>query len=64
MVVGALDDEDVDRLFHALADATRRDILQRCVRGERSLNDYWMSEPLLRSNRQHVDEIERLYRAR
>jgi DNA-binding transcriptional ArsR family regulator len=24
-------DEDVDLLFHALADATRRDILQRCL---------------------------------
>jgi len=28
----------VDRLFHALADATRRDILHRCVRGEPSVS--------------------------
>jgi DNA-binding transcriptional ArsR family regulator len=38
MVVGELTDEEVDRLFHALADATRRDILHRCVRGERSVS--------------------------
>jgi DNA-binding transcriptional ArsR family regulator len=28
----------VDRLFHALADSTRRDILQRCSAGERSVS--------------------------
>jgi DNA-binding transcriptional ArsR family regulator len=28
----------VDRLFHALADATRRDILRRCTRGEPSVS--------------------------
>jgi DNA-binding transcriptional ArsR family regulator len=38
MVVGGLADEDVDRLFHALADATRRDILDRCIRGEPSVS--------------------------
>jgi DNA-binding transcriptional ArsR family regulator len=38
MVVGGLSDEAVDRLFHALADATRRDILHRCVRGEPSVS--------------------------
>ena len=38
MVVGGLTDEEVDRLFHALADATRRDILRRCVRGELSVS--------------------------
>src|SRR3954447_15634334 len=31
MVVGDVTDEEVDRLFHALADATRRDILHRCL---------------------------------
>jgi DNA-binding transcriptional ArsR family regulator len=35
MVVG---DEEVDRLFHALADATRRDILHRCIVGEPSVS--------------------------
>src|SRR3712207_9586364 len=38
MVVGELSEEDVDRLFHALADATRRDILRRCLRGEPSVS--------------------------
>jgi DNA-binding transcriptional ArsR family regulator len=38
MVVGGVTDEEVDRLFHALADATRRDILHRCIRGEPSVS--------------------------
>ena len=38
MVVGGLPDEDVDRLFHALADGTRRDILHRCIRAEPSVS--------------------------
>jgi DNA-binding transcriptional ArsR family regulator len=38
MVVGLVSDEEVDRLFHALADATRRDILHRCVRAEPSVS--------------------------
>jgi hypothetical protein len=33
-----LTDEEVDRLFHALADGTRRDILHRCLRGEPSVS--------------------------
>ena len=38
MVVGGATDEEVDRVFHALADATRRDILHRCLRGEPSVS--------------------------
>jgi len=38
MVVDGLTDESVDRVFHALADATRRDILYRCIRGEPSVS--------------------------
>jgi DNA-binding transcriptional ArsR family regulator len=38
MVVGELSDEEVDGLFHALADATRRDILHRCIGGEPSVS--------------------------
>jgi DNA-binding transcriptional ArsR family regulator len=38
MVVGGLTEAQVDRLFHALADATRRDILRRCTRGEPSVS--------------------------
>ena len=33
-----VDDAAVDRLFHALADATRRDILRRCGGGEPSVS--------------------------
>jgi DNA-binding transcriptional ArsR family regulator len=39
MVVSTeLSDTEVDRLFHALADATRRDILRRSVDGELSVS--------------------------
>jgi len=34
VVVDGLTREEADRLFHALVDATRRDILHRCIRGE------------------------------
>jgi DNA-binding transcriptional ArsR family regulator len=35
MVVG---EAEIDRLFHALADSTRRDILRRCIDGEPSVS--------------------------
>lgn len=38
MVVDYLTDETVDQLFHALADATRRDIVRRSARGELSVS--------------------------
>ena len=38
MVVDELTDGQADGLFHALADATRRDILRRCARGEPSVS--------------------------
>jgi DNA-binding transcriptional ArsR family regulator len=38
MVVQELSEAEADRLFQALADATRRDILRRCMRGEPSLS--------------------------
>jgi DNA-binding transcriptional ArsR family regulator len=38
MVVDNLTDEQVDRLFHALADATRRDIVVRTLEGEHSVS--------------------------
>ncbi len=47
MVVRREDDEALDRLFRALADATRRDILRRTLVGEASVSalaaDYAMS---------------------
>lgn len=33
-----LTDDEVDRIFHALADATRRDIVARTLRGDRSIS--------------------------
>jgi DNA-binding transcriptional ArsR family regulator len=38
MVVSEPADENVDRLFHALADTTRRDILHRCIDGRPSVS--------------------------
>jgi DNA-binding transcriptional ArsR family regulator len=38
MVVDSVTDDEVDRLFHALADATRRDILVRAIRREHSVS--------------------------
>ena len=37
MVVSELTEEQVDKLFHALADPTRRDILRRCAISESSI---------------------------
>ena len=38
MVVGFLTDERADRVFHALADGTRRDIVLRTLEGEHSVS--------------------------
>jgi len=38
MVVHDELDEDIDRIFHALADSTRRDIVMRVVQGEQSVS--------------------------
>ncbi len=38
MVVDQLDDADVERLFQAFADATRRDIIARVTAGEYSVS--------------------------
>ncbi len=38
MVVDYLSDPDADRLFHALADKTRRDILARAITREQSVS--------------------------
>ena len=39
MVVDGIAEAEVDRIFHALADHTRRDLLARAVRGEQSVSD-------------------------
>jgi DNA-binding transcriptional ArsR family regulator len=60
MVVDELTADEVDRLFHALADATRRDILHRCVDAEPSVSqlagDYPMSFAAVQK---HVSVLER-----
>ena len=38
MVVQAVRDEEIDRIFQALADATRRDIMTRVLRSEHSVS--------------------------
>lgn len=50
----------MDRLFHALADATRRDILHRCVRGELSVSRLAESYPMsFAAVQKHVAVLER-----
>ena len=38
MVVDSVTDEEIDRIFHALADATRRDIVIRTMRSDQSVS--------------------------
>jgi DNA-binding transcriptional ArsR family regulator len=60
MVVDELTDEAVDDLFHALADATRRDILRRSVRGERSVSRLAEAYPMsFAAVQKHVAVLER-----
>ncbi|MGH9186830.1 MAG: ArsR/SmtB family transcription factor [Acidimicrobiales bacterium] len=60
MVVGELADECVDHLFHALADATRRDILHRCVRGDPSVSRLAEAYPMsFAAVQKHVAVLER-----
>jgi Predicted transcriptional regulators len=39
VVLTELSDDEVDRIFHALADATRRDIVRRTLTGEASVSE-------------------------
>lgn len=60
MVVDGLTDEEVDRLFHALADGTRRDILYRCIRGEPSVSRLADGYPMsFAAVQKHVAVLER-----
>ncbi|MEU3197710.1 metalloregulator ArsR/SmtB family transcription factor [Streptomyces sp. NPDC006996] len=68
MVVDGIADETgasaadgaVDRLFHALADTTRRDILRRCVRGELSVSCLAAAYPMsFAAVQKHVTVLER-----
>ena len=60
MVVDELSGETVDHLFHALADATRRDILRRCVRGQLSVSRLAEAYPMsFAAVQKHVAVLER-----
>jgi DNA-binding transcriptional ArsR family regulator len=60
VVVGALTDDEVDRVFHALADTTRRDILHRCIGGEPSVSRLADLYPMsFAAVQKHVSVLER-----
>jgi DNA-binding transcriptional ArsR family regulator len=60
MVVDTGSDEAVDRLFHALADATRRDIVRRSARGELSVSGLAAAYPMsFAAVQKHVAVLER-----
>jgi DNA-binding transcriptional ArsR family regulator len=50
----------VDRLFHALADATRRDILRRCAQGDPSVSRLAQAYPMsFAAVQKHVAVLQR-----
>ena len=60
MVVDTLTDEQVDRLFHALADATRRDIVKRAITGEHTVTELASGYPMsFAAVQKHVAVLER-----
>ena len=60
MVVNSVSDERVDQVFHALADATRRDILRRSVPGELSVSRLAAAYPIsFAAVQKHVAALER-----
>jgi DNA-binding transcriptional ArsR family regulator len=60
MVVGELTEDAVDGLFHALADATRRDVLRRCAAGEPSVSLLARAYPMsFAAVQKHVAVLER-----
>jgi DNA-binding transcriptional ArsR family regulator len=60
MVVRELTEGAFDHLFHALADATRRDVLRRCVRGELSVSRLAEGYPMsFAAVQKHVAVLER-----
>lgn len=59
MVVDQLTDAEVDRLFHALADATRRDIVRRVLASEHSVSALARSYPMsVTAVQKHVAVLE------
>jgi len=60
MVVSESTEDQVDKLFHALADPTRRDILRRCLRGESSVTRLASAYPMsFAAVQKHVSVLER-----
>jgi DNA-binding transcriptional ArsR family regulator len=60
MVVSELPSEAVDEVFHALADATRRDILRRCITDEPSVSRLARTYPIsFAAVQKHVAVLER-----
>jgi DNA-binding transcriptional ArsR family regulator len=60
MVVETADQEQVDRVFHALADATRRDIVVRVLQGECSVSTLARTYPMsFAAVQKHVAVLER-----
>ena len=55
-----VDEQVVDRLLHALADTTRRDIVRRCLAGEASVSRLAESYPMsFAAVQKHVAVLER-----
>ncbi len=60
MVVDELTDGRMDELFHALSDATRRDILRRCAGAEPSVSRLAAAYPMsFAAVQKHVAVLER-----
>ena len=60
MVVGELTDDALDGLFHALSDATRRDILRRCAGEDSSVSRLAQAYPMsFAAVQKHVAVLER-----
>jgi len=60
MVVGVQEQRQVDRLFHSLADATRRDIVTRTMGREHSVSELAGSYPMsFAAVQKHVAVLER-----
>jgi DNA-binding transcriptional ArsR family regulator len=59
MVVDQFTDAEVDRLFHALADATRRDIVRRVLVAEHSVSELARNYPMsVTAVQKHVAVLE------
>lgn len=60
MVVRELSEADADRIFHALADATRREIIARVIRAEESVSALAQRFPMsFAAVQKHVAVLER-----